>query len=163
MAIVGAVIVLAFWRWYAHGRQDADEITKVAIGGLFAVAAALTLALGALMVQVTGQRISLWWAIAFECLDAIGFAMIYAIGMAMFVRAAPRSVSGIVIGVFYLHLVVSNLLVGWLGGFLNQMPHTSFWLLHAVLTAGATAILFVFRALFRRQLSPVAATSEQAH
>lgn len=160
MAIIGSIAVLAFWRRYARGRPDADEITKVAIGGLFAVAAALTLALGALVVELTGQRISLWWAIAFEAFDAIGFAMIYAIGMALFIRAAPRSISGLIIGIFYLHLVISNLLVGWLGGLLEQMPATHFWLLHAAFAAGATALLFIFRALFHRQLAPMDAATE---
>ena len=157
-AVVTAVMVIAFWRLYARNREDADEITKIAIGGFFMVAAALTLALASFVMQSSGERISLWWAIAFEMLDNLGQSMIYAIGLALFVRAAPRSVAGLIVGVFYMHLVVSNLLVGWLGGLLGTMSDIRFWLIHAGFAAAATALFFVFRALFRAQLAPVEAT-----
>ena len=54
-AIVSAVLVIAFWRWFSRSREDADEITKVAIGGIFSVGAALILALASLVMQVTGD------------------------------------------------------------------------------------------------------------
>lgn len=159
MAIIGSIAVLVFWRTYARSRPDADEITKVAIGSLFAVAAALILALGALVAELTGQRLSLWWAVAFEAFNSVAFAMIYAIGMALFVRAGPARFSGLIVGIFYLHVVISNLLVGWLGGLLGQMPATHFWLLHAAFAASAAFLLFSFRLLFRRQLAPMTAPS----
>ncbi len=155
-AVLTAVMVIAFWRWFARHRKDADEITKVAIGGFFMVAAALTLAVASFTMQTTGARISLWWAIIFELFDNLGQSMIYAIGMSLFARAAPRSIAGLIIGIFYLHLVVSSLLVGWLGGLLGEMPDTRFWLIHAGIAGFATGLLFVFRALFRPQLAPVA-------
>lgn len=156
VAIVTAVLVLVSWRRFARHRNDADEITKVAIGGLFVIAGGLTLALASAVAQATDARISLWWAVAFEFFDGIGFAMIYAIGLALFIRAAPCSISGLIVGVFYLHLVISNLLVGWLGGFLGTMPDTQFWLIHAGFAAAGTALLFLFRVLFRSQLAHVA-------
>jgi len=162
MAIATAIIVLVFWRWFARNRDDADEITKVAIAGFFIIAAGLTLALASAVADATGARISLWWAIAFEFCDGVGFAMLYAIGLAMFVRAAPRSLAGLIVGIFYIHLVISNLLVGWLGGLLGTMPDSQFWLIHAGFASVGTALLFLFRGLFRAELAPVAALAAQS-
>ncbi|MEO6247204.1 MAG: peptide MFS transporter [Sphingomicrobium sp.] len=155
MAIVTAIMVLAFWRWFARQRDDADEITKVAISGFFIIAASLTLVAASAVAETTGGRISLWWAIAFEFFDGVGFAMLYAIGLAMFVRAAPRSLAGLIVGVFYIHLVISNLLVGWLGGLLGTMADSQFWLIHAGFGSVGTAALFGFRALFKAELAPI--------
>ncbi len=110
-AVASAVAVIAFWRFQAQRRPDPDEITKVAIGGCFAIGGTFVLvAASAWMAQ--GGRVSLWWAVLFEALDNLGFAMIYPIALALFSRAAPRSVQGLLLGCFFLHLTISNFLVG---------------------------------------------------
>ena len=43
--------------------------------------------------------------------------------------------------------------IGWLGGLLEKMPATSFWLLHAALVAAAGLIFFLVRPLFRNALA----------
>ena len=53
------------------------------------------------------------------------------VGLALYSRAAPRSIGGLMIGVYYLHLFLANMAVGRLGGFLETLGGTSFWLLHA--------------------------------
>ena len=35
------------------------------------------------------------------------------------------------IGLYYLAFFAANTMVGWVGGWLETMPTTSFWLLHA--------------------------------
>lgn len=154
MAVVTTIGTIAFWRWRAARRPDPDEITKVAIGGLFALSGPLVLALASTIAGMRHAQVSLWWDIAFEFVDNVGVGMIYAIGMALFSRASPRPVAGLIIGIFYLHLVVSNFLVGWVGGWLGAMPDVSFWLVHVGISGAGTAGLFVFRALFQRRLAP---------
>ena len=59
------------------------------------------------------------------------------------------------IGVYYLHLFVCNMLVGRLGGFLETMLGANFWLMHAGLVgAGAVGLLLV-RSFAGRILAPV--------
>ena len=48
-------------------------------------------------------------------------------------RVAPAALSATIIGIYYLHLFAANNLVGWIGGLLEKMPATQFWLLHAAL------------------------------
>jgi POT family proton-dependent oligopeptide transporter len=154
-AVAAAVIVIAFWRFWAKRRPDPDEITKVAIGGCLGICGTLVLVAASAWMG-HGGKVSLWWAILFEAFDNLGFAMIYPISLALFSRAAPRPVVGLLMGCFFLHLTISNFLVGWVGGFLGTMPDTHFWLIHTAIAAAGTAGLFLFRALFHQRLAPEA-------
>ena len=58
------------------------------------------------------------------------------------------------VGCFYLHLFMGNLFVGWVGGLLEKMPATSFWLLHTGLMVGAAAILLAVRLVAGKILAP---------
>jgi POT family proton-dependent oligopeptide transporter len=161
-----AAIVLSvlFWRWWATRRTEPDEITKLAIGVTIAALAPLTLAAAAAVVATTGQKASLGWALAFEIINDLGFANVFPVGLALFSRAAPKSLGGMMIGVFYLHLFIGNMLVGWLGGLLETMPGTAFWLLHAGLIGMAAFILLLIRGVAGRMLAPSGTASrELAH
>ena len=99
---------------------------------------------------------------AFELLNDFGFANFFPVGLALFSRAAPKALGGMIIGVFYLHLFIGNLLVGWLGGLLERMPATNFWLMHAGLIAAAALVLLVLRGAMGRVLAPAAAIGDAA-
>ena len=53
-----------------------------------------------------------------------------------------------------LHLFLANMAVGRLGGFLETLGGTSFWLLHSGLMAVGCAILVVLAVAFRPVLAP---------
>jgi len=58
------------------------------------------------------------------------------------------------IGCFYLHLFIANMLVGWLGGLFERMPGVSFWLMHAAIVFTAAVLLLVARFSVGRTLAP---------
>ena len=151
------VASLAFWRWWKRRRPEPDEITKLAVGTLVSAAAPLILVAASFQQAATGHKIGLAWGFAFQIVNDIGFANVLPVGLALFARAAPRAVSGLMIGVFYLHLFAANMTVGWLGGLLNTMPAWRFWLLHAGLVGLGGVLILAFRAIFGRSLAPVAA------
>lgn len=146
--------MVIFWRLYARRFAEPDEITKMALGALVGVFGMLTLATAAAQGAASGHKISLGWAIAFHTINSIGFANLLPVGLALYARAAPAALGATIIGFYYLHLFAANNLVGWIGGWLERMPGSQFWLLHAALAAISTALLFLFRALFRRELAP---------
>jgi POT family proton-dependent oligopeptide transporter len=158
VSTVTIILSVLFWRWWATRRTEPDEITKLAIGVAIAALAPLMLAVAAAIVAATGQKASLGWAFAFEVINDLGFANVFPVGLALFSRAAPKSLSGMMIGVFYLHLFLGNMLVGWLGGLLERMSGTAFWLLHAGLIGMAAAILLIVRGAAGRMLAPSSAT-----
>ncbi len=154
--ISAATIALSvgFWRWWATRWREPDEITKITIGVVIGALAPLLLAVAAALIAATKQKAGLGWAVAFEVVNDLGFANVLPVGLALYSRAAPKGLSGLMIGIYYLHLFMGNLFVGWLGGLLEKMPATTFWLLHAGLMVGAAAILLVVRLAVGRILMP---------
>ena len=55
-------------------------------------------------------------------------------------RTAPLRMEGLFLGIYYLHLFLGNTFVGWLAGFLDVLPGTQFWALHAALVAAAVLL-----------------------
>jgi len=156
-AALGAIVLLAViagWRWWEQTHAPVREITKLTLGAFTMAIASAILALASLFEEASGRKIGLAWALAFHIVNSIGFSNLFPVGLALFSRAAPRAVAGLMIGVFYLHLFVGNMVVGWLGGLLEVTPPVRFWLLHAALICGGGCLMLLLRAAFGRQLAP---------
>src|SRR5437867_8690695 len=149
--LAGAVV---FWRLWAKKFPEPVEITKMGIGSLIAVTGFVSLAIGAMVAASSGGKVSIGWLITFHVLNSMGFANVFPVSLALYARAAPAALSATIIGIFYLHLFASNNLVGWIGGFLEKMPATHFWLLHAALCGTAGIIFLVAGRLFGHLLAP---------
>jgi POT family proton-dependent oligopeptide transporter len=156
-AFLGAgVSLLTIWFWRVWNRHcmPVDEITRVAIGAALMAAAPLTLALASAQATASGHRVGLAWGVAFHVINNVGFANLYPVAMALFSRAAPPRLAGLMMGVFKLHLFAASLLVGFLGGLVSTMSGTRFWLLHAGLIGAGAVLLVLLRAAFRQVLAP---------
>ena len=139
--LAGAVI---FWRLWARRLPEPAEITKMAIGSIIAVTGFLSLAAGA--IAAGHGKVSIGWLLTFHFLNSIAFANVFPVSLALYARVAPAALSATIIGIFYLHLFAANTLVGWVGGFLDKMPASNFWLLHAGL-CGTAGIIFLLASL----------------
>jgi len=153
---------LAFWRWWATRRREPDEITKMALGCFIAAGAPALLMIPALAIEANGARISILWSFAYAFVNNIGFANILPVGLALYSRVAPRGFQGVMLGIYYLHLFLGNIFVGWLAGLLEVMQGSHFWALHAVLVACAGAGLLVVKLVFGTLLAPDADGAKQA-
>jgi POT family proton-dependent oligopeptide transporter len=123
-------------------------------GGLgISAFAPLALAIAA-TITAAGHKAGVGWVLVFEVLNSIGFANVFPVGLALYARASPKAIAGTMIGVYYLHLFMSNNIVGWLGGLLERMPGTEFWLMHATLVGGAAVLMLVSWRMFGRLLAP---------
>jgi POT family proton-dependent oligopeptide transporter len=94
------------------------------------------------------------WLITFHLLNSIGFANVFPVSLALYARVAPPALSATIIGVYYLAFFGANNLVGWIGGLLEKMPVTQFWLLHAALCGTAGVIFLVAGHFFGHLLAP---------
>jgi POT family proton-dependent oligopeptide transporter len=151
----GTIIAsLAFWRWWAAHRREPSEINKVVIGAAISAFAPLILGLASAQEAISGHKVGIVWAFAFHIVNDIGYANIFPVGLALFSRASPKAIAGAMIGVYYLHLFVANMMVGWLGGLLEKLGGASFWFLHAGLVAGGAVALLLFSLAFSRILAP---------
>jgi POT family proton-dependent oligopeptide transporter len=150
-AIIASV---AFWRWYAKRWAEPDEITKIMLGVAISGIAPLVLAAAATVAAVSGHRVSLGWAAAFEVINDIGFSNVFPIGLALYSRAAPKGYGALMVSLYFVHLFMGNMLVGWVGGLFEKMSASAFWMLHSGVVFAAAAIFFVVRAAAGKLLAP---------
>jgi POT family proton-dependent oligopeptide transporter len=153
--------MVAFWRIWKTRLPEPDELGKIIIGCVFGAAGVACLGLGAYLAG-PGQKTHIGWLLLFHILNDIGFANVLPVGLALYARAAPRALAGAVVGIYYLQFFAGNLFVGWLGGFLEKMPASEFWLMHSALVGGAAVVFVIVKLLFGRVLlaaEPAAATT----
>jgi POT family proton-dependent oligopeptide transporter len=149
--LAGAVV---FWRLWSKKFPEPAEITKIGIGSLVAVTGFVSLVLGTAIGSSSGAKVAIGWLITFHILNSIGFANVFPVSLALYARVAPPALSSTMLGIFYLHLFAANNLVGWIGGLLERMPATHFWLLHATLAGTAGIIFLLAGRLFGHLLAP---------
>ncbi|HVF73250.1 MAG TPA: peptide MFS transporter [Chthoniobacterales bacterium] len=137
-------IVAIFYRWYGKRRREPDEITKIIIGSAFSICGALCLFTAA-ATQGPGQKIGLFWPVAFHFLNSIAFAHMLPVSLALFAKYAPKAINATIIGLYYLAFFSANTMVGWIGGYLEKWPTTNFWLLHAAFAAGSGVCFVIFK------------------
>jgi len=149
--LAGAVV---FWRLWSKKFPEPAEITKIGIGSLIAVTGFISLAIGAAMAASSGAKVSMSWLVTFHVLNSIGFANIFPVSLALYARVAPATLSATIIGIYYLAFFAANNLVGVIGGLLEKMPATQFWLLHSALCGIAGIIFLLAGRLFGHLLVP---------
>jgi proton-dependent oligopeptide transporter, POT family len=147
-------IAVIFWRVWSKKFREPTEITKIAIGSLIAVTGMLSLVIGTAIAATSGGKVSIGWLIAFHVLNSAGFANVFPVSLALYARVAPAALSATIIGIYYLAFFFGNNLVGWIGGFLEKMSATQFWLLHAALAGTAGVIFLLAGKLFGHLLAP---------
>jgi len=153
LSVSGLVGMLAFWRLWSRRFAEPREVTKITLGFFVSVAGLLMLAAAAQM-SASGHKATVGWVLAFHVLNSIGGANILPVGLALYTRAAPKALTGTLIGCYFLHLFAANNLVGWLGGLLEKLTGTQFWLLHAALVGGAGVVFLVVGQVFGHLVAP---------
>jgi POT family proton-dependent oligopeptide transporter len=152
VSLAGVVI---FWRWYGKKWREPDEMMKMVIGCLISSLGFILVAVVASHTAATGAKVPLWIALVVNTLNNVGFANFFPVSLALYSRSAPRAIGGTMIGIYYWFLFIANLLVGWVGGWLEIMPAGQFWGLHvaAILIAGSIFLLvkLVFGTLLKPQ------------
>jgi POT family proton-dependent oligopeptide transporter len=147
-------IAVIFWRLWSKKFREPTEITKISIGSFIAVTGMLSLAMGAAIAAGSGGKVAIGWLIAFHVLNSAGFANVFPVSLALYARVAPAALSATIIGIYYLAFFAANNLVGWIGGLLEKMAATQFWLLHAGLAGVAGITFFLAGRIFGHLLAP---------
>jgi POT family proton-dependent oligopeptide transporter len=147
-------IAVIFWRLWSKKFREPVEITKISIGSFIAVTGMLSLAMGAAIAASSGGKVAISWLIGFHVLNSAGFANVFPVSLALYARVAPAALSATIIGIYYLAFFAANNLVGWIGGLLEKMPATQFWLLHAALAGIAGITFFLAGRIFGHLLAP---------
>lgn len=155
------VAAVAFWRLWARRFPEPSEVNKITLGLALCTAAMGCLAMAGVS-SASGQKAGIGWVLGFELLNSMGFANIFPVGLALYARASPKAIVGTMVGVYMLHLFLCNNLVGKLGGLLEHMSGTNFWLLHAGLVGASCAAMFIAARLGGHLLNPTGPADQSA-
>jgi proton-dependent oligopeptide transporter, POT family len=147
--LLGSIV---FWRWWSKTRKEPSEITKMGLGYLVSIAGLASLMLGSYIAEVSGTKVNLGFLLAFHLLNSIGFANAFPAALALYARLSPPALAATMMGVFYLHFFGASNLAGYLGGYLEKMPASQFWALHAGLVVFAGVVVFIIRQFFGHML-----------
>ena len=151
VSVAFLLLVVLFYRWYALHWREPDELGKMVIGSVFSIGGMLCLFMAAATTPA-GHKVGMFWPMMFEVLNSIGFAHMLPVSLALFARLAPKAINSTVLGLYYLAFFAANALVGWVGGFYETMPTTSFWLLHAGFAAVTGAVFLLFKLFLAKPL-----------
>jgi POT family proton-dependent oligopeptide transporter len=148
-SVVGVPLLLWIWRRQARKGREPDDVAKIGLGAWLAAASNLMLA--ATIIIYDGALINPLWPILYSIGLGIAFLYYWPTLLALVSRAAPPGVNATLMGIAYMSLFVSNIVIGWIGGFYERMSPAAFWALHAAIAAaGGLAVT-----LFGRRLSRV--------
>jgi POT family proton-dependent oligopeptide transporter len=141
--------MLLFWRWQAQrGREPADFI-KIAIGCFIFGASTLWLGAAGLATDAHG-RTPLLWAVVFHLASNLGWLYFTPTVTALYSRASPRAVTGMMIGVYNLSVFLGSTISGRLGSLYETLSPAAFWALHAGVVALGGAIFLTIGLRYAR-------------
>jgi len=149
--LIGSVV---FWRWWSKTRKEPSEITKMGLGYLMSIAGLMSLAVGSYIGELGGTKVNLGFLLAFHMLNSVGFSNAFPAALALYARLSPPALAATMMGVFYLHFFVASNLAGFLGGYLEKMPSSQFWGMHAAIVGFAGVVVLVVRRYFGHMLQP---------
>ena len=66
----------------------------------------------------------------------------------------PAKVNATLMGLVFMSLLVSNTLIGWIGGFYEKMTPAEFWAMHAAIAGGGGLLVLLFSRQIDRALHP---------
>jgi POT family proton-dependent oligopeptide transporter len=150
VSILAVPVLFGLWRFQASRRGEPRELAKIGTGAWLAAASHLILV--AAIVASRGELIHPIWPAL--CAVGMGVAFLYywPTLLALVSRAAPPSINATMMGITFLSLFIANNLVGWIGGFYEQMSPEMFWLLHAAIAAGGGMSIMIFGGVIGRVL-----------
>jgi POT family proton-dependent oligopeptide transporter len=148
---LSAAPLLWLWRRQAARGRGPGDINKIAIGSWIGAGSNVMLA-GAIY-AADGQLLSPIWPFLYCVGLGLTFIYYWPAMLALVSRAAPARVNSTMVGLVFVNLFVTNLLVGWIGGRYERMSPMSFWSLHALMGVAGGLVLMVFGRGLTRALS----------
>jgi POT family proton-dependent oligopeptide transporter len=143
-------VPLLFWLWTRQARRqrEPDDLGKIGQGAWLCMSANVVLVLAIL--AAGGRQVHWLWVFLYCAIQGIGFLYYWPTLLALVSRKAPAQVNATMMGLAFMSVFVGNIVIGWIGGFYEQMTPLRFWLMHAGIAAcGGVLMLLAGRTLAR--------------
>ena len=129
---------------------EPGDLGKIGVGAWIAAASNLIL-VGAIYAS-GGRGIHPVWPFLYCVGLGIAFLYYWPATLALVSRAAPARVNATMMGIIFMSLFISNLLMGWLGSFYERMHPDAFWAMHAAIAASGGVLMLLFGTRLSRAL-----------
>jgi POT family proton-dependent oligopeptide transporter len=148
--IVAVPPLLWAWRRQASRGGEPDDVTKIGIGAWLTAGGNLILAVAS--ARHGEALVSPLWPFLYSVTTGVAFLYQWPTLLALVSRSAPAIVNSTMMGVVFMSLFVSNILIGWIGGYYERMSPAMFWGIHVVIAAAGGLLLLVFGRRLTRAL-----------
>ncbi|CAN5448529.1 N/A [soil metagenome] len=147
--------LILMWKRQERRAREPGEQGKIAIGYLLTALASLLMVVPAASIdQDPAANFSMLWPSLLYLLNAVGFLYYWSTQLALFSRAAPRSVNAAMMGVLFLSTFAGNVIGRAVGGWWDPMPHGDFFLLHTAFAVGPLIAMLMIARRATRILAP---------
>jgi POT family proton-dependent oligopeptide transporter len=109
------------WLWISLGKKEPSSPAKFALGLLLVGLGFLVLAMGATAAE-SGVKVSPIWLIITYLLHTMGELCLSPVGLSAMTKLAPASVTGLMMGVWFLALSVGNYMGGRMASLYESLP-----------------------------------------
>ena len=138
--------------WLRLGARNPSSTAKFTMG-LFFLAGAFAIMIGAAAIASTGVRVSPLWLVGSYLLQVWGELCLSPVGLSAMSTLAPARISGLVMGVWFLALSVGSYLAGMAASVYETMPLTSLFTAVTLTGLGAAIVLLLLIRPIRRMLA----------
>jgi POT family proton-dependent oligopeptide transporter len=147
-------VPLVFWIWrrQALRRREPDDLAKIGIGAWITAASNLILVVAIFVSR--DAPVHPIWPFLYSAGLGISFLYYWPTLLALVSRAAPAKVNATLMGLAFMSLFISNNLIGWIGGFYEEMTPAQFWAMHAAIAIGGGLLVVLFGRRLSRSLYP---------
>ena len=143
-SILAAPVLIVLWAWQARRKFEPDSLGKIGIGMVLICLSAMVLAVGSALSLAPGQ-VAVGWALSGFLLMGLAWMYYWPTLLALVSHAAPRSVTGAMVGAAFLSPFIAHTVAGWVGSFYDQMSPATFWTMDAGIAALGAALVFALR------------------
>jgi proton-dependent oligopeptide transporter, POT family len=138
--------------WLRLGARNPSSTAKFTMG-LFFLAGAFAIMIGAAAIAATGARVSPLWLVSSYLLQVWGELCLSPVGLSAMSTLAPARISGVVMGVWFLALSVGSYLAGMAASVYETMPLTTLFTAVTLTALGAAIVLLLLIRPIRRMLA----------
>lgn len=108
-----------------------------------------------------GRPVSPVWPFLYCVGLGVAFIYYWPAVLALVSRAAPPKVNATMMGIVFMSLFISHLLIGWRGGFYDRISPIWFWAAHALIGAAGGLLVMVFGRRLRHALADASGTDRK--
>ncbi len=143
--------LIALFNFLRARKMEPTTPTKIGIGMLLTAASWVIMVIASIQGGNNGQ-VSPWWLISTYLVMTLGELNLSPLGTSLVTKLAPRRMTAMMLGVWYLATSLGNYLAGALGKFWKRWPHDKFFLLLVATSLFSALILFLFLPFLNRTL-----------